>query len=126
LSLPRIRYSLLGHGMQRGQAERLRQWLAEFDAIDRRVSLHKAPRGRRPGSGAAFRDQDDFMAKVFRVIRSLDRQGIDPTRENVVCELMQQGVFQTRNIETAVSTLKRYLRRYGLSWSRLIDLVRRS
>jgi hypothetical protein len=83
-------------------------------------------RGRPKGSGAAFSGKQDFFAKTSSVIRFLEAEQIEPTRLNVACELMKRGVFQTGNISTAETNLKRTCTRYGLTFRELVARVRRS
>jgi hypothetical protein len=86
----------------------------------------QSPRGRPKWSGADFRDEEDFFAKTFEAIHALDKEGVDPTRQNVACELMKKGVFRTSNIDTADTNLKRYCRRCHILFPDLVDRARRS
>jgi hypothetical protein len=105
-------------------------WLDLLNLLTLRPELLESWRlgrkGRRKGSGAAFRDEADFFAKTFAVIHDLEQDGVDPTRENVAGELMTRGVFQTSNVDTAVKNLSRALRRYHLSYSELVARTRQS
>jgi hypothetical protein len=100
-----------------GEAMNELTWLLEHPPRDR---------GRPEGSGAAFRDRKDFFAKTFAVIHALEEEHVDPTRVNVACELMEQGVFQTRNVDTAETNLKRACRRYRITFPQLVNRARRS
>jgi hypothetical protein len=99
------------------------------ECLDELMYLVQHPprdRGRPRGSGAAFRDKEDFFAKTFSVIHALEEECIDPTRTNVACELMKRGIFQTRTIDTAETNLKRACRRYRITFPQLVDRARRS
>jgi hypothetical protein len=77
-------------------------------------------------TGATFRDKEDFLTKTSAAIRTLEQDKIELTRDNLACELMRCGVFQTSNIDNAVTYLKRAYRRYHISHDNLVNRPRRS
>ena len=87
----------------------------------------KSSRGRPKGSGARFRDAEDFHQTVVCDLRHLLANGFKDTQQELACLWYERDNDPAADVDSLVSQIKRYCSRdgYGIPWKVLQAEARR-
>ena len=79
----------------------------------------KSLAGRRNGSGAKFRDAQDFWDTIVTDLRILISKKQNPTQKELAAFWYQSEEDPTANFDSLVSEIKRWCKKYSAPWASL-------
>jgi hypothetical protein len=99
-------------------------WEILLDLLARRPDLLESwrllkRRGRPKGSGARFRDAEDFRQTVVCDLRHLREHGLKDTQQALAELWYERDEDPGAASDSLIAEIKRYCRHYGFSWKNL-------
>jgi hypothetical protein len=76
-------------------------------------------RGRPRGSGARFRDAEDFRQTVVCDLRHLLEHGLKDTQQELAELWYERDEDPGADVDSLIAEIKRYCRHYGFTWKNL-------